>query len=85
MALIDPDAENEGADLVIRYHNLGFALVTVTRVPESIGSFTAVCSGCLDAYDPYHGAPLLSRVRTWANKHAGECRALAQPEPEPGS
>lgn len=85
MAPIDPDAETEPAEFVIRYHNLGFALVTVTRLSGSVGHFDARCAGCLDAYDPYHGVPLLSRVRTWANKHAGECRALAQPEPEPGT
>ncbi len=74
-----PDAEPEGAEIVIRYHNLGFALVTVTRLPSPY-DYTATCSGCLDVLDDGHPR-YLGTARTWANKHAGECRALARPEP----
>jgi hypothetical protein len=82
MAAIDPDAEPE-AEFAICYRNLGSALVTVTRKPKGTELCTAACAGCLDTYDEYNGTPYLDRVRTWANKHAGECRALPQPEQRP--
>lgn len=88
----DPDA-TEAPPLravLIRYPNLSGALVTVRVADHPRGTANispsptlnryAECSGCGDTRASVERGVRLDEARTWANKHAAECRALPQPE-----
>lgn len=79
------DPTEPGA-VVIRYQNQSGALVAVShRTPQStrLVAYGAQCTGCLDDTDSHAELPdTLGEARRWANRHATECRALPQPEPQ---
>lgn len=77
----------EPGTVVVRYLNLSGALVTVShRRPQGTRTvgFGAECTACLDDTDSTVALiATLKDARTWANKHAAECRALPQPDEQP--
>ena len=71
---------------VIRFANLCGAVVAVNALREErlIGDarlvFAARCAGCLESYEQDRYIPAIHHPRTWAAKHAANCRALPQSE-----
>ena len=73
------------APAVIRYRTVGGAIVRVIEVERKTNNpdmwdftFVGQCAGCFDTKGSTRDPLEIGPARTWAAKHASECRALPQ-------